>query len=310
MTATVRATLGAVALRSMALFVVGCATPHGASEPSASKPTDPQRAQAPRAAAEAVQPSAAPSAPTSPSTPDTDEDLRAIDFKRYASVESLCHPKEDWDTKKGCVPRTGAPKVRCGGVRDEREASSCSPNDLQCVMRLVRRAPRKRLPDWEEPATAAEIADCTTQCEGGHAPSCLRLAMAQLRGPGVARDVEAGIRRVEQSCRDGYAPACAEAFHLYQWQPQARTHSLARRLVEFECRNDPQSFLPCSQAAKAYAHGWGVTQDLQRARDLRAQACKLIRASCGGRFTTLDDDARPRAIERCIDEAAVCDPGT
>jgi hypothetical protein len=233
-----------------------------------------------------------------------------IDFTRWNSVSAVCHPDERWDDKKGCVGTSAAKKLRCGVERDQREATSCRPNDLNCVMRASRHGPRRRIPSWGEPATVPELADCAKQCDAGHAPCCLRLGMAYLRGTGIQKEPERGIGYVEKSCLGGYASACASLFHLYQWVPDARSHSLATRLVVAQCQKQMHEHLSCSQAAEAYANGWGVPQDLKRARDYRRIACDRVTATCSAdaRIKKLPEAARDSAIKQCAEEARVCDP--
>lgn len=233
-----------------------------------------------------------------------------IDYARWQGIQALCHPDERWDSKKGCVATAAAAKLRCGLERDKREATSCRPDDLICMMRSAKRVNRRRIPAWGDPATVPELADCEKQCSADHAPSCLRLGMAYLRGVGVKQEPERGIGLVETSCLAGFGEACVSLFHLYDWVPASRSHSLAARLVEAECMEKARGHLSCAQAAQAYANGWGVVQDLRRARELRRIACTRATSACSERayVKKLPDAERSDAISKCAEQARVCDP--
>ncbi len=252
-----------------------------------------------------------PDTPADASTPEHAANaVPKIDFARWSSIEALCHPDERWDTKQGCVGTSAAAKLRCGLEEDQREATSCRADDLVCMMRASKRSPRRRVPAWGDPATVPELADCKKQCRADHAPSCLRLGMAHLRGTGVRREPERGIGYIKTSCLAGFGEACVSLFQLYDWVPASRSHSLAARLVEAECVQEAPGHLSCAQAAQAYANGWGVPQDLKRAHALRRIGCERATAACGAYayIKKLPDGERAHAISKCAEGTRACDP--
>ncbi len=235
-----------------------------------------------------------------------------IDTKSWQDVAALCHPEEAWDKKKGCIAKAKAKQVRCGSSEDRRKACSCRVDDLLCLMRCSSNRPRRRrIPRWGEPATIPELGDCKAQCASDHSPSCLRLGMAHLRGRGMTRNPKRGVELAKKSCLGGFVEACASLFHLYSWEKASRADPLAALLAEAKCETGLESYLPCSQAAKAYANAWGVKQDLRRAKQLRARGCTLIRKYCDGHpnYKKLPPDKRADRIAKCMERAEICDPG-
>jgi hypothetical protein len=230
-----------------------------------------------------------------------------IDYSRWNDVAALCHPLEQYNEVKGCVSPATVQHVLCGSERDDRTACACSPADLACAMRC-RPKPRPRFPDWAEPGSPAELADCTAQCKSGHAPSCLRLGSTLLKSRSVKHDIPTGISLMELSCRLGFARACSELFHLYRWLPESHSNPFAARLERSECLRAKTGFVPCAQAAEAYENGWGVARDEEQAARLRGRACQAVTAHCETNpiFERLAGEARARAVKNCIDEPRVC----
>jgi hypothetical protein len=261
------------------LLACGCARPAPAPEPAA--PT-----------ATITAPSAAPAPEVAPTVETEAEPAVEIpDFAAWSGTNALCHPDERWDTKRGCLPTSSAKAIRCGSERDARTSCSCRADDLLCMMsRCGATQPRRRIPNWDQAAPPVEHEDCQKQCDNGHAPSCLRLGITFVRAKNRRTR---GVALIEQSCKLGYGPGCSELFHLYRWLPESRSRPYAAHLQEALCKQGPDNFIPCSEAAEAYRNGWGVKQNTDTAADYRELACEIVKKNCKGN-------------ESCVDEARMC----
>jgi hypothetical protein len=114
---------------------------------------------------------------------------------------------------------------------------------------------------------------------------------------------------IERSCRLGYGPACSDLFQLYDWLPESRTREFAARVQESLCLRSPD-YVFCKQAAEAYAEGWGVARNAEKAKAYLARACDVVKKNCndGVGMQSLTRSERESSVRRCIDERRVCPP--
>ncbi len=113
-----------------------------------------------------------------------------------------------------------------------------------------------------------DAADCTAQCDKGHAGSCAELARMYAKGAGVARDAAKANEAAKKAC-DGDAPAGCVTLGLLA--EEGGTDGAA--LYEKGCSGGVA--LGCERLGRLHIAGKGVAQDA-------AKALGLLRKGCDG----------------------------
>jgi TPR repeat protein len=87
----------------------------------------------------------------------------------------------------------------------------------------------------------------TKGCDGGYAPSCLRLASLRAFGRGVPKDVVAALRVLEPACEPGGREACARLGQALASTGDLADLAKARTVLAGSCDG---GFAPACQVPK------------------------------------------------------------
>jgi uncharacterized protein len=132
--------------------------------------------------------------------------------------------------------------------------------------------------------TCTDVALCESECDGGSADRCRRLAASYAFGEGVAKDEAKATGLYEHACDLDDAPACVFAGQMHEYahgvpKDEARAAALYGRAC------DARWMAGCYNLAIMFENGRGVAVDKAKAAALYEQACGAgAKAACDKRI--------------------------
>jgi TPR repeat protein len=120
--------------------------------------------------------------------------------------------------------------------------------------------------------TCSDLATCESECDGGSADRCRRLAASYAFGEGAAKDEAKATALYEHACDLGDPPGCVFAGHMHEYargvpKDEARAASLYGRAC------DAGWAAGCYNQAIMFEDGRGVAVDRAKAIALYDTAC-------------------------------------
>jgi TPR repeat protein len=113
---------------------------------------------------------------------------------------------------------------------------------------------------------------CTTQCQRGHADSCVILGVMFLRGQGVPADETRAANLFERACKADSMAGCNNLGVAFsEGQGRGRDYARAGELFRQACYGGTMH--GCVNLGELYETGRGVTKDYQAAAARYEQAC-------------------------------------
>jgi TPR repeat protein len=121
--------------------------------------------------------------------------------------------------------------------------------------------------------TCSDLATCESECDGGSADRCRRLAASYAFGEGVVRDEAKATSLYEHACDLGDPPGCVFAGHMHEYargvpKDEARAAALYGRAC------DAGWAAGCYNQAIMVEDGRGVAVDRAKATALYDTACR------------------------------------
>ena len=110
-------------------------------------------------------------------------------------------------------------------------------------------------------------------CDNGSAQSCGALGSMYYFGQGVKQNYVQALKLGEQSCNDGFVPACFNVAILYD-EPHVgikQNYTKSAQFFEKSCIDDFTA--GCASAGVAYHKGIGVKHDYDKAAKYHRKAC-------------------------------------
>jgi TPR repeat protein len=121
--------------------------------------------------------------------------------------------------------------------------------------------------------TCSDLATCESECDGGSADRCRRLAASYAFGEGVPKDEARATALYEHACDLGDAPACVFAGQMHEYAHGVpKDDAKAAALYSRAC--DAGWTAGCYNLAIMFENGRGVGIDRAKAASLYDQACR------------------------------------
>ncbi len=123
------------------------------------------------------------------------------------------------------------------------------------------------------PGTCSDAVACETECDGGSADQCRRLAETYVFGTGVGKDEARATGLYERGCELGDPAACVYAGRMHEFAHGVpKDDERAARLYARAC--DLAWAAGCYNLAVMRERGTGVPQNLAKAAELYRVACE------------------------------------
>jgi TPR repeat protein len=133
---------------------------------------------------------------------------------------------------------------------------------------------------------AAALPLFQNSCDDGYLPACSQLAFQYKIGDGATQDYAHAVSLYQKACDGGDGPGCGALGDLYA-NDQGVPQDLARAASLFQKACDEKVPDSCDRLASMYERGQGVAQDLTRSKQLYQQEAPLAQKYCdsGNRYS-------------------------
>ena len=163
----------------------------------------------------------------------------------------------------------------------------CDNGDLLGCVTLWRYAQRGHGGDIDRPLMRESL---TTACQGGIHSACIVAANMAINAEGGPQDTASAMNLFLGTCEQGNAASCVEYAHgLFRadWdhgRPEQKYDPLAMARDFYQRGCELGDVYGCTSFANMLVEGQGGDKDMDRARTLLAEACRIDIYQCGAQL--------------------------
>lgn len=173
----------------------------------------------------------------------------------------------------GCATTSGASEPQSIGA-DVAHPHATAASAPSAAPSADDQATSEALPQEAQACDDNDAAECTKQCERGHAGSCTSLAYLYMDGKGVKKDPLQAVRLLYKACDGNDAAGCASLAFAHREGQGIRKNVV--KAAEYNTKACELGNAPaCTGLGYAYSEGEGAEKDVTRALSLYSKACDL-----------------------------------
>ncbi len=156
----------------------------------------------------------------------------------------------------------------------------CRADDLMCHLKCGAAIKEDR--HWRSPAPPLERADCKSKCNNGRPWACYKLGVTWIDWHIKSKRFRAALRYFDRACALGLSEACSQLAKYVKDDDVARLSPNLRRWAVSRCDGKRRRYRACRVAGAIFEQGWGVSPDVDRAREFYRRDCEYGARTCGG----------------------------